>query len=384
MKITIVLLNKGRGSGEVARQHVRELIRRGHDVTLVHPGIGAGVPGATNVDVPLHRPLQPVHEYLPASGENQQAVSTMAADLALAYVDDFRGVLERTAADADLVIGHHGNISSVAAGEFATRAGIPHVLFLHGTGIEPRLHGGYDDEVWARIEQVIIGARGLLVTTEYVRRHLVDELIDVPAERFLVLPVGVDTEEFRPGTVGDVAAKFGLPERYVICPGAITRLKGTHNVAEASSAYAHLAPTIFIGDGDERARLEAEIGDRGRFLGFVSAEDKAHLINGGTILTAAPEKLEHFGIVYIEAMAGGTVPVAYHGGGVDSIITDEVGIRTTRHPDALGSAIAELLNDNPRRESMASRGRRRAIAEYSASSLGDRLERWLSELVPRD
>ena len=384
MKITIVLLNKGRGSGEVARQHVRELIRRGHDVTLVHPGIGAGVPGATNVDVPLHRPLQPVHEYLPASGDEQQALSPMAAALALAYLADFRGVLERTAADADLVIGHHGNISSVAAGEFATRAAIPHVLFLHGTGIEPRLHGGYDDEVWARIEQVIIGARGLLVTTEYVRRHLVDELIDVPVERFLVLPVGVDTEEFRPGTVGDVAAKFGLPERYVICPGAITRVKGTHNVVEASRAYAHLAPTIFIGDGDERARLEVEIGDRGRFLGFVSAEDKAHLINGGTILTAAPEKLEHFGIVYIEAMAGGTVPVAYHGGGVDSIITDEVGIRTARHPDALGSAIAELLNDNPRRESMASRGRRRAIAEYSASSLGHRLERWLSELVSRD
>ena len=149
----------------------------------------------------------------------------------------------------------------------------------------------------------------------------------------------------------------------------------------ASRTYAQAAPTIFTGDGNERGRLETEIGNRGRFLGFVSAEDKAHLINGATILTAAPEKLEHFGIIYIEAMAGGTVPVAYGGGGVDSIITDDAGIRTERRPKALGAAIAELLDDDARRDAMALAGRRRAIDEYAVPRLGHRLDRWLTGLV---
>jgi len=32
MKIAILLLNKGRGSGEVAREHVRHLLKLGHKV----------------------------------------------------------------------------------------------------------------------------------------------------------------------------------------------------------------------------------------------------------------------------------------------------------------------------------------------------------------
>ena len=71
-------------------------------------------------------------------------------------------------------------------------------------------------------------------------------------------------------------------------------------------------PTIFIGAGELQTELEnASSKERGRFLGFVSAEDKAELINGATLLVAAPEKKEHFGIIYAEALAGGTPCVAY-------------------------------------------------------------------------
>jgi len=87
MNIAILLLNAGRGSGEVARAHAQHLIAAGHSVTFMHPGVGEGVAGAMNRDIELHCDVMPVHEYLPSAAASQKAVSTMnrkRTDLAIA------------------------------------------------------------------------------------------------------------------------------------------------------------------------------------------------------------------------------------------------------------------------------------------------------------
>jgi len=185
---------------------------------------------------------------------------------------------------------------------------------------------------------------------------------------------------FRPGRNEEVARKYALPETFAICPGALTRSKGPQNVVEATRHYSALAPTIFIGDGDLREQIDRDLNDRGRLLGFVSAEDKAALINAASVMVAAPEKKEHFGIIYAEGLAAGTPSVAYEGGGVSSIVTPETGILTERNPEALGRAVNALLTDPERREAMATAGRRRAEESFDWTMLGERLERWLAEL----
>ena len=280
--------------------------------------------------------------------------------------------------EVDLFIGHHANLSAIATARVARKQDKPYVLFLHGTGIEPRHHGHFDDRVWALIEDAIRGAAGLLVTTDYVRDELVRPLIDIPSERFLVLPCGVDLQAFHPEQTSDVRKRFDLPEIFAICPGALTAVKGPQNVVQASATYSDLAPTIFIGDGEMRDDLEKQIQDRGRFLGFVSDEDKSQLINAATVLVAAPEKKEHFGIIYAEALAGGTVPVAYEGGGVGSIVTPSVGRLTERDPARLGAAVREVLELTPdTRAEMTRAGRARAEELYDYNRLVAELERWL-------
>jgi len=380
MRIAIILLNQGRGSGEVARQHARELLRHGHDVAFIHAANTGNVEGVRNVDVLIGDAPLPTHEYLPAGGTDQQAVSAMDAATAESYLPAYTAALD-SLGPLDLVYAHHANLTAIAAHDYATRTETPYVLFLHGTGIEPRHTGGYADEVWDRIEASILGAAGLLVTTHYVRDELIRSLVPVPEDRFLVLPVGIDLVEFDPSHVGKIRDTYDLPEQYVISPGALTMLKGPQNVVAATELYADLAPTIFTGDGPLRRDLEAALGERGRFLGFVPAADKAELINAATVLTAAPEKREHFGIIYVEAMGGGTVPVAYRGGGVDSIITDGAGILTERDPQALGAAIAMTLGDPVGAASMAAAGRRRAVEHYDKDRLGDVLNAWLEEIV---
>lgn len=381
MRIAILLLNQGRGSGEVARQHVRYLLRMGHKVWFLHPGIGYGVEGAVNLDVPLHTDVMPVHEYLPSAGNKQKQVARMDYEEAVSYLPDYEAVLDQIAGEVDVIIGHHANLTAIATYHIAEKYNLPYTLFLHGTGIEPRHQGLWNDRVWEMISHAVQQADGIIVTTEYVRDELVKPLIDLPDDKFLVLPCGVDLDEFKPGNTDGIREKYDLPETYVICPGALTYSKGPQNVVEASKQYGEFAETIFIGDGELRSELEKKLSNRGRFLGFVSSEDKAKLINAATLLVAAPEKKEHFGIIYAEALAGGTPVVAYEGGGVASIITSGEGILTERDPRVLGEKVSWLLQNQKLREQMAVSCRARAEKHFSYPELVRRLSDWLSERV---
>lgn len=381
MKVAILLLNQGRGSGVVAKEHGKYLLEQEHVVYYMHPDVGKGVNGAINKDVHLNSEIIPVHEYLPSAKDTQKAVSSMAYEEAMEYVPAYEDALEEIISEVDLVIGHHANLTAIATANICRKHKKPYVLFLHGTGIEPRHHGLYDDNVWQLIEGAIKDANGIIVTTEYVRDELVRNIIDLPLDRFLIQACGVNVTEFNPENTEGITNKFSLPSRYVICPGALTKSKGPQNVVESSIQYSDLAETIFIGDGELREELEAQIGERGRFLGFVSNEEKAKLINAATLLVAAPEKKEHFGIIYTEAMAGGVPIVAYEGGGVNSIVTPDTGMLTERNPKALGETVRSLLLNEKRRSDMAKKCRERATEFYATEVLGPRLNQWLLRIL---
>jgi len=84
---------------------------------------------------------------------------------------------------------------------------------------------------------------------------LVRNLIDLPLDKFLIQPCGVNTTEFHLDNTGKILDKYNLPPEYVICPGALTESKGPQNIVEASKYYSDLAATIFIGDGEIRQAL---------------------------------------------------------------------------------------------------------------------------------
>jgi len=377
MKVAILLLNQGRGSGVVAKEHATCLLSQGHVVYYIHPNIGKGVHGAHNREVYLHTDIVPVHEYLPSAKDTQKAVSSMSYSKAMDYIPAYEDALKEIILETDIVIGHHANLAAIATSNICKQHHKPYVLFLHGTGIEPRHHGLYDNKVWQLIEGAIKEANGIIVTTEYVRDKLIRNLIDLPLDRFHIQACGVNLSEFNPDNTGDITKKYSLPARYVICPGALTKSKGPQNVVEASKQYYDLAETIFLGDGELREQLEVQLGNRGRFLGFVSNEDKAKLINAATLLVAAPDKKEHFGIIYPEAMAGSVPIVAYEGGGVNSIVTRETGVLTKRSPKSLGEAVRAVLLDEKRRSALSIKCRERAADFYSTDVLCPRLNNWL-------
>jgi glycosyltransferase involved in cell wall biosynthesis len=59
-----------------------------------------------------------------------------------------------------------------------------------------------------------------------------------------------------------------------------------------------------------------------------------------------PEKMEHFGMTVIEAMAGGVVPVIFDGGGHKEIIEDSLNGHLWKHMDELVNKTKNLIDNS--------------------------------------
>ena len=105
-----------------------------------------------------------------------------------------------------------------------------------------------------------------------------------------------------------------------------------------SAAVRAGVPLTIVGDGPERARLEAMAGDRVRFLGWASNDDIRNLYRS-TIATILPGE-EDFGIVPLEAQACGRPVVALGVGGArETVIDGETGVLVEPGEEALASGI---------------------------------------------
>lgn len=159
----------------------------------------------------------------------------------------------------------------------------------------------------------------------------------------------------------DIGVKADMVVGWV---GRLVFDKGLADLIVASKSVLHKYPGalfVVIGDGPERASLEAEVGSSGlaehfRFPGY-QANVYPYLARFDIfVLTSYHESLP-LGI--LEAMALGKPVVATRVGGVPEVVEDgESGILVSPgKPSELSAAIEKLLGDTGLRERMGKRGR---------------------------
>ena len=151
---------------------------------------------------------------------------------------------------------------------------------------------------------------------------------------------------------------LGLSGTVVATAGRLTAQKA---LGDALAAIARVdgASLVVIGDGPERAGLEARrdelgLGGRVRFLGAGTREDVVRLFRAADValLTSAWENLPH---TVLEALAAGTPVVATAVGGVPEVVRDgENGLLVPAGDiDAIAAALARLVGDDGLRERLA-------------------------------
>ena len=178
---------------------------------------------------------------------------------------------------------------------------MPGVVTVHDLSFarRPELMGWKDRLVFrAIVPRSVRRAARVFTVSERSKRDLV-ELYDVPPEKIVVTPNGVDPA-YAPG---------GSEPRggYVLAVGAIQARKNQLAALDAADAVG--LPLVVAGP-EKDPDLAAELRRRGaRVEGYVETERLAELYRGAACLVQA-SSYEGFGLPVVEAMASGTPVVA--------------------------------------------------------------------------
>ncbi|MEX0748534.1 MAG: glycosyltransferase [Candidatus Saccharimonadales bacterium] len=110
---------------------------------------------------------------------------------------------------------------------------------------------------------------------------------------------------------------------YYVTLGMLTPYKKIDLAIEAFNISGK--PLKVIGDGPDRTRLEALAAENIEFTGYVTEEERTHLLAKARGLIFP--NIEDFGIAPVDAMAAGTAVIAYAAGGAtETVIEGQTGI----------------------------------------------------------
>ncbi|HUF30191.1 MAG TPA: glycosyltransferase family 4 protein [Gemmatimonadaceae bacterium] len=212
-----------------------------------------------------------------------------------------------------------------------------------------------------------------------------DDLVarGIPREQITVIYPGIDTARFTPSPTERE------PEPLFIYLGRLKRYKGVDVVLRAFAALAHPSARLLIaGTGDHRPALERlaaslDLGDRARFLGFISEEEKLALLRRAWALLFASPK-EGWGITNLEAAACGTPVIASDAPGLrESVRHGETGYLVP-HGDvqAMAARMRELV-ESPTRVAALGASARAFAERFSWDAAARETEAHLRAVIAR-
>jgi glycosyltransferase involved in cell wall biosynthesis len=228
--------------------------------------------------------------------------------------------------------------------------------------------------------------------TEPWRRTLLD-VKNVPSQKVLMLPNGVDVNLFRPLPRDErLAAQLGLADRTVVLDAGTLGYAAGLDVLLGAADLLREQPIAFVlaGDGSERERLEKFAKERGLdnviFVGAQPPESVARLYSIASV--AAVTLLDRPLFVgmrparLMAAMACGKPVVLSAGGSAADIVSESGSGIVTRpeDPAELADAVMTLVNAPDHAATMGQNGRRFVEEHYTWQAL---VAAWLATLTDR-
>jgi glycosyltransferase involved in cell wall biosynthesis len=186
----------------------------------------------------------------------------------------------------------------------------------------------------------------VLTVSEVTKRDLI-ELYDIPEEKIVVTPNGVD-----PAFTPEGPSTEGEP--YALFVGALQPRKDATAAIDALALIGNGAPRLVVVGQDKGGHAEAEqaverngLAGRVEFRGHVPQEELAALYRGAACLVF-PSRYEGFGLPVVEAMASGTPVVATTAGALPEVAGDAAILVEERNPVALAGGIERAIADRER------------------------------------
>ena len=218
--------------------------------------------------------------------------------------------------------------------------------------------------------------------------------LGVPANRLVVIPNGVEPEQWRPGIPGSDSKELQeLKQRFAgrrvfLYMGRIATEK---NVEALLRAWRLVQPAgctlVVVGDGPVRQSLMQTYGPEIQVHWWGHEPDQAKRL---ALLQLAevfllPSLVEGLSLALLEAMASGTACVATDAGADGEVLDGGAGIViSTQGVTTQLRTLLPVLRDQPvLTAELGRRARQRALERYTLSRNIDQLEQLYAELVPQ-
>lgn len=335
------------------------LAARGHEVTLLGSG-WAGAPPRTTLDgIDVHR-VGSRHSFQFVARRYYDRV--LAANAADVLVEDINKV----------------PLWTPRWGAKRTVALVPH---LFGTTAFQEVSAPLACAVW--MQERPIGLIYHHVPFEAISESTADDLAarGIPRSRIAVIHPGIDTVLYTP------APAERSPVPLVVYLGRLKRYKRVDLIIRAFAAMQHPTARLAIaGAGDHKPVLEAlahslDLGERVKFLGFISEAQKVSLLRNAWVLAFTSPK-EGWGITNLEAAACATPVVASSSPGLrESVVDGETGFLVP-HGDlpALVRALNRITSDRALVDRLGAAGR--SFAErFTWDAAADQTEAHLQRVI---
>lgn len=228
-----------------------------------------------------------------------------------------------------------------------------------------------------------------VVTTGHSVRAEVISASGIESTRISSVPTGVDPDRFRPADRQSARRTLGLePNRPLVGIVATLRSwKGHKHLLEAWSLLR--SPDwdlVVVGDGPQRAAIEAQVRDIGlsgsvRLVGHQAEPERwFQAIDVFCLPSFANEGVPQ---ALIQAMMSGCAAVATEVGSMSEIIADgETGlVIPPRDPRLLADALGRLMESAELRMTLSSKARAHVLERCTIEQMADRMERVFMSVV---
>jgi glycosyltransferase involved in cell wall biosynthesis len=217
--------------------------------------------------------------------------------------------------------------------------------------------------------------RRVIVNAVAIRERMLEGVDFADPRHFVHIPNAIDTERAPVGDGQRFRARLGLDPNalLVAAVGRLSAMKGHKILLQAWPAVRRSIPDaqlVLVGEGEERASLEATVaelgvGDSVRFLGFV--RELGDVYDAMDILVHPSLRDEGCSNTVLEAMWQGRPCIVTACGGLPELVEHgETGrIVPLGDPQSLTDALIRLLPDTSTRERMGQEARKTVENRYS-------------------
>jgi glycosyltransferase involved in cell wall biosynthesis len=276
-----------------------------------------------------------------------------------------------------LAVKYHGNFLGLAKANFrrALRSRTPIGVAREARSFIWLSGRHFPKGNWWRFRDCVSMVPSRQQLSDQSRSHL------IPRSKLYVVPNGVDVDRFKPVDRDQARAALGLgSEPLAVGVGRLNREKGMHTAIRAIAALPPPARLALVGEGEDRARLEALVDslgarDRVDFVGPQSPDGVASYLAAADVLVFPTERDEGAPMVLVEAMACGIPVVASAIEQIREVVNDapQNGVLVAvADVDATTAAVGRLLSCRDEARRVGARGRERILAEYTLERMVER------------